>query len=322
MKELIRTGKPFLCPDTTADPDWIVFPGWEWAKSWLGAPIVVRGKVVGIFSFDSAERNLYGDKQVSLLAPLAQQAAIAVENAFLFEDTQRLERIKSEMIQMASHDLRSPLTRIKETTARMRALSGVSADRSDSSPARYYTLLEEAADEMEQIISDILSLERIEALHRATRTIVWCELLAESVSTLRADLEEKHHRISIRCEPDLPLTRGDPAQLQRAMSNLIGNAIKYTPAGGHIRVNLFLSHYGDKQTIAFEVRDNGIGIPQELQEQLFQPFYRAEQADAKDIPGLGLGLSIVRAAIKNHEGNVYFDSIPGKGSMFGFWVPV
>jgi signal transduction histidine kinase len=174
---------------------------------------------------------------------------------------------------------------------------------------------------MERIISDILSLERIEALHRATRTIVWCELLAESVSTVRADLEEKHHRISIQCEPALPLTRGDPAQLQRAISNLIGNAIKYTPAGGHIRVNLFLSHYGDKQTIAFEVHDNGIGIPQELQEQLFQPFYRAEQADAKDIPGLGLGLSIVRAAIRNHEGNVYFDSIPGKGSMFGFWVP-
>jgi PAS domain S-box-containing protein len=321
VQNLIRTGKPYLCPDTDADPIWVVVPGTEWVKSWLGEPIVVRGKVVGFFSLDAAERNLYGEKQVSLLAPLAQQAAIAVENAFLFEDTQRLERIKSEMIRMASHDLRSPLTRIKEMTARIRQQSGVSADRSDSSPARYCTLLEEAADEMERIISDILSLERIEALHRATRTIVWCELLAESVSTVRADLEEKHHRISIQCEPALPLTRGDPAQLQRAISNLIGNAIKYTPAGGHIRVNLFLSHYGDKQTIAFEVHDNGIGIPQELQEQLFQPFYRAEQADAKDIPGLGLGLSIVRAAIRNHEGNVYFDSIPGKGSMFGFWVP-
>ena len=322
MQEMMRTGTPYLCPDTSVDAKWVDFPGWGWVKSWLGSPIIVRGEVVGFFTFDAAQRNFYGEKHVSLLAPLAQQAAIAVENAFLFEDTQRLERIKSEMIRMASHDLRSPLTRIKETTTRLRELSGVSADDSDSSPARYHALLEESADEMEQIINDILSLERIEALHRATRTIVWCELLAESVSAVRAYLEEKHHRISIQCEPDLPLTRGDPTQLRRAMSNLISNAIKYTPAGGHIRVHLFLSHYGDKQTIAFEVHDNGIGIPQELQEQLFQPFYRAEQADAQDIPGLGLGLSIVRAAIKNHEGNVYLDSIPGKGSMFGFWIPI
>ena len=321
MRELMRTGTPHVCPDTDADPAWVVFPGTEWVKSWLGEPIVVRGKVVGFFSLDAARRNLYSENQVGLLAPLAQQAAIAVENAFLFEDTQRLERIKSEMIRMASHDLRSPLTRIKETTSRLRDQSGVLADSGDSDPGRYVALLAEAADEMEQIIGNILSLERIEALHRATKTIVWCELLAESVSTVRAELEQKHHRISIQCKPDLPTTRGDPVQLQRAMSNLIGNAIKYTPPGGHIRVSLFPSSYGDKQTIAFEVRDNGIGIPQELQQEIFQPFYRADQSDAQDIPGLGLGLSIVRAAIKNHDGNVYFDSVPGKGSLFGFWVP-
>ncbi len=321
-REMIRTGMPYLCPDTDADPGWFVFPGWEWVKSWLGAPIVVRSKVVGIYSFDATEKNFYNENHVRLLAPLSQQAAIAVENAVLFEDTQRLERIKSEMIRMASHDLRSPLTRIKQTTQRIREQSGESADPDVSDRERNCALLDDAANEMEQIISNILSLERIEALHRATRSIVWCDLLADSMSTVRAELEEKHHRITIQCEPNLPITRGDPAQLQRAMSNLIGNAIKYTPAEGHIRVHLFLSHYGDQQTIAFEVHDNGIGIPQELQERLFQPFYRAEQSGAQNIPGLGLGLSIVRAAIKNHKGNVYFDSIPGKGSLFGFWIPV
>jgi PAS domain S-box-containing protein len=319
VEKILRDGKPYLCSDTHADPGWRDFPGLEWVQSWLGAPIVVRGKVGGIFSFDAVQKNFYGEEHVRQIAPLARQAAIAIENALLFEDTQRLERIKSEMIRMASHDLRSPLTRIKETLRRVKELP---ADSDPVDRDKHCTILEEAAQEMEQIIVSILSLEQIEARHRSARSIIWCELLAESVVTIRVELEAKRHRLSVECEPDLPITRGDPVQLQRAMINLIGNAIKYTPPGGHIRVHVYRSSYGGTPTIAFEVQDNGIGIPLELQEQLFQPFYRAEQTGTEDIDGLGLGLSIVKAAITYHKGNVYVDSDPGQGSLFGFWVPI
>jgi PAS domain S-box-containing protein len=325
MQIIMREGTPYLSPDVEMDANWHAFPGFEWVQSWLGAPVVVRGEVAGVFSFDSAQKDFYSEEHVRLIAPFARQAAIAIENALLFEDTQRLERIKSEMIRMASHDLRSPLTRINETLRRFRELPTsaeiVNMDSGTVDHDEFCAILSDAAHEMEQIIANILSLERIEALHRATRTIVWCELLAESVGTVRAELEAKHHRLSVECESNLPVTHGDPLQLQRAMSNLIGNAIKYTPPGGHIKVRIYRSSYGGTPTVAFEVRDNGIGIPQELQEQLFQPFYRAEQTGAENVPGLGLGLSIVKAAIKYHKGNVYVDSVPGQGSLFGFWVP-
>jgi signal transduction histidine kinase len=326
IQKLIQDGVPYMCREIETDPSWRSFPGFEWDQSWLGVPIVVRGEVVGYFSFDAAQKDFFGEEHVRLIVPFARQAAVAIENALLFEDTQRLEQVKSEMIRMASHDLRSPLTRIKETLRRFKGLStdrdGMDLDSMMVSQDQYCVILDEAAQEMEQIIVNILSLEQIEARHRKAKSIVWCELLAECVGSLRADLEANHHRLSVECEPNLPITRGDSVQLQRAMINLIGNAIKYTPPEGHIQVRIFRNSYGGTPTVAFEVQDSGIGIPLELQEQLFQPFYRAEQSGTEDISGLGLGLSIVKAAIKYHKGNVYVDSDPGHGSLFGFWVPV
>ncbi len=325
LQSMIRQGTPMVCPNVKNNDRWRTWPGFEWIGSWLGVPIVARGKVVAFFSFDSTTENFYNENHIRLIDPFAKQAAIAFENARLFEDTQRLERIKSEMIRMASHDLSSPLTRIKESIRRLKMEMG----GSDSGRHVNVELLgrcgqdcEAAVNEMEQIVFNILSVERIEAQHQAARAIVWCELLAESVRTIRSELEAKQHQLDIECEPNLPVARGIRAQLLSAMSNLIGNAIKYTPAGGHIRVRLFRSSYGGTPTVAFEVQDDGIGIPQDLQAQIFDPFYRAAQAGTERTSGLGLGLSIVKATVKFHKGRVYFDSEPGKGSLFGFWIPV
>ncbi|HVO71116.1 MAG TPA: ATP-binding protein [Aggregatilineaceae bacterium] len=120
----------------------------------------------------------------------------------------------------------------------------------------------------------------------------------------------------------LPVVRGDPVLLGHAIFNLIQNAIKYTPPGGQIMIRVYQKNYGGKPKIAFEVQDNGVGIPLAQQEKLFEPFYRVQQAGIEDIPGKGLGLSVVRAAVEHHKGRVYVDSAPGEGSLFGFWVPV
>jgi PAS domain S-box-containing protein len=317
VRRLAQDRVPIISVDVQSDPDWITTPSSYWIGSWMGVPIVVRDEVIGYFSLNAEATHFYNERHIELIIPFARQAGMAVSNALLFEDIQKLEQTKSDMIRMASHDLRSPLTSIKGSVQQINNHpTALSIPLWEKECGR----LHNAVYEMEQIIDHILSLERIEAQHRAAKPVDWCDLLAKSLESVRADLETRHHQISVQCDSDLPLTRGDPLQLQRSMINLLGNAIKYTPHGGHIQVRLYRHHYGQKPTIAFEVKDNGIGIPPEEQPQLFEPFYRASHTE--NVPGLGLGLSVVRAAIKSHKGNVYVDSEPGNGSVFGFWVPI
>jgi PAS domain S-box-containing protein len=319
MHKLIRTGVPDICLDVQTNPDWIKSPETAWINSWLGVPIIARGKMVGFFSFDSAQKGAYGPEHIKLIMPIAWQAAIAVENATLFANVRELERTKSEMIRIASHDLRGPLTRLRMFTQRLTDQLG---DRLAEDQPHDLAMIHEAADEMERMISDILSLEQIEARFREAQPISWNELIEQSLNALRLDLEAKHHRLTVDCDPALPEVRGDPVQLGHAIFNLIQNAIKYTPPGGKIAVHVFHRSYGGKPKVAFEVKDSGVGIPLEQQERLFEPFYRVEQPGTENISGRGLGLSVVRAAVDYHRGRVYIDSAPGEGSLFGFWIPV
>ena len=175
---------------------------------------------------------------------------------------------------------------------------------------------------MESMINDILTLERIEARYREAEPIVWCDLIQHAIETLRVELDSKRHMLEVECAPDLPSMRGDAVQLGRALFNLMHNAVKYTPPGGRIKVRAYPKNYRGKITVAVEVEDNGIGVSADQQTRLFESFYRAHQNSAELIPGAGLGLSVVKAAVEYHKGRVYFDSAPDKGSLFGFWVPI
>jgi two-component system sensor histidine kinase KdpD len=295
----------------------------------MGSPIVVRGEVVGLFSLDSAQKDFYGPEHLAMIAPFARQAAIAVENAKLFADVEELERVKSQMIRIASHDLRSPLARIQlvirqledqihaGTTSTLPRLLRLSAEQTES-----LNTIRDSAREMEQIISDILSLERIETSIHTSEPIHWCEMVERCVNTLQNELKAKNHKLQINCALDLPGVRGSVAQLEHAILNMINNAIKYTPPDGEIEISVYPKMYGERPTIAVEVKDNGIGIPADQQALLFEPFYRVRQAGTENIPGAGMGLSVVKAAVEYHKGRVYVDSAPGEGSLFGFWIPV
>lgn len=328
IQKIIQTRTPYLCSDTTIAADWIHIPGTEWLRSWMGTPIVVRGEVVGLFSLDSAQKGFYGPEHLALIAPFAQQAAIAVENAKLFADVEELEHVKSQMIRIASHDLQSPLTRIRIAIQRLEEQIDTWTTSAPSDLHRFaeygdtLNIIRESILEMEQIITDILSLERIETSIHTSEPIHWCEIIERCVNALQSELKAKNHKLQVNCAPDLPAARGSSAQLEHAILNMIHNAIKYTPADGEIEVRVLLKMYGERPTVAVEVQDNGIGIPSDQQAMLFEPFYRVRQVGTDHIPGAGMGLSVVKAAVEYHKGRVYVDSAPGEGSLFGFWIPV
>lgn len=286
---------------------------------WI-VPIQRKEQVTGFALIQHNHANhRYDPDTIRMCETLANQASIAIEQATLFTNIRELERTKSEMIRMASHELRRPLTRLNGFIT---LLEGQITPAPNERQHDYLNLMHDATREIERIVTNILSLERIEARHRMARPVDWCSLIDEAVNSLKTDLQAKQHKLQTFCAPDLPIIRGDPVQLGQAISNLLSNAIKYTPPHGSILMRVFSKSYGGQPHIALEVQDNGIGISTEQQAKIFEPFYRVQQDDANPGEGIGLGLSVVKSAVEYHKGSVYCDSEPGQGSLFGFRIPV
>jgi len=283
-------------------------------------PMSNKDRVVGVAIIrESRPYHLHSADELWMCEALANQAAIALEQATLFNNIRELELIKSAIIRLASHDLRGPLTRVKGFVDLLqRQLSSTITD----SQRDYFTLIDNATREMDRIVNDILSLQRIEAQHKRATPVVWSELIENAVQTLAVDVENKGLVLSVECDANLPEIPGDPVQLSHAIVNLIGNAIKYTPAGGQITVRGYTQERHGAHAVRVEVTDTGIGIQGDQQAALFESFSRGERAENAQIPGLGLGLSVVKAAAEYHHGKAYARGETGQGSTFGFWVPV
>jgi signal transduction histidine kinase len=295
--------------------------------SLLIVPIFINQHFWGYIGFDDchSERQWTQD-EINALQTMAASVGAAVERyrgedklAAQLAAIQELEGIKSKVIRMVSHDLRGPLSRIQIMLDLLEEqLQGALSEHQK----QYFTKLQKANNQIEELITNILSLERIEENHRLTEPLVWQDLIAQVVESMSLELANSQHQLMIECEPYLPIMRANKSDLNQALSNLLSNAIKYTPPGGHITIRAFLQNYGGKPQVHVEVADNGIGIPKEKQKSLFQPFYRAQQAGTENISGTGLGLSIVKSAVEYHNGSVYMCSKSGCGSTFGFRLPL
>ncbi len=230
-------------------------------------------------------------------------------------DLRELTELKSRMIRMASHDLSNPLSHA------MTYLELFIEDppKMNDTQEMIVSKIQLALNRMNQMLRDLLDLERIESGESLRREpILWDAIIEEAVESQIPEVEVKSHKIEVNVADDLPLVVGDHTQLRQALVNLISNAVKYTPEGGHIIVDAHLKA-GELVT---KVCDDGIGIPENAIGDLFKrPFVRIKQPGTEHIPGTGLGLSLVKAVIEGHGGHVWVESTPGKGSTFGFALP-
>jgi two-component system NtrC family sensor kinase len=223
-----------------------------------------------------------------------------------------LDRIKSEFVTTVSHDLRSPLTAILGYVELI--------DRTGPINDQQREFIRRVGSSVEQItalISDLLDLGRIEAgLDSARENTPLTVLARYAVETLRNTADMRKVTLEVNLPEDLPLVNGDPIRLRQMIGNLLDNAIKYTPAGGHVGIEAV----AEADQVILRITDTGPGISPADQPYLFDKFFRASNAP-DDVSGTGLGLSIVKSIVDSHNGRIWVDSALGKGSRFTVVLP-
>lgn len=236
----------------------------------------------------------------------------------LAEEKNRLEELdqaKVAFIRLVTHELKAPISAI-QTYLDLILKGYLSADEQRDCLER----AQQRANEQLELISDLLQYGRLKEIKTLGKA-GWVQVdvvLKEVVEQFQPQAQEKDIRITVEAPPGLPPVCMDPEQIRSVWSNLVSNAIKYTPAGGSVTVTL------DKTNGCLEgrVADNGIGIPAEAREDLFSEFYRAKNAKSLHLPGTGLGLAIVKQILGNVGGRIWFESQPGQGTTFTFTVPL
>ena len=285
-------------------------------RSLLVVPLKARGHTLGALSlFACDEAREYGEDDLALAMELARRAALAVDNARLYREARDAVAVRDEVLSVVSHDLGNPLSAILVSTRVADRL----LERGEAAAAREHVAASrEAARQMERLIRDLLEIRRIEGgrLVLVPRREPVRGLVDEAVAALRPVADDRGIRLEARLpEPLPPPVAADADRVRQVFSNLIGNALKFTPEGGRITVTV--ARAGDD--VVFGVEDTGPGIAPEDLPRVFDRFWQARRHGSH---GIGLGLAIARGLVEAHGGRVEVESEVGRGSRFLFTLPV
>lgn len=300
----------------------------------LGKPYweVLRNREIMELIENTIINQLSEKKEISLFYPTERYyIASAIPLGSLKKETivvmfditefKRLEKIKADIVANVSHELRTPLTAIKGYVETLE----VGAYENHDERSHFLNIIGRHTDRLINIVSDLLLLSDIERKStpfgeesKATfEEIDFQEIVYSSLEALKSKVEEKGLRVSVDIKENLPKFRGDAFLLGQMFINLIDNAVKYTPEGGTIGVEIT---YPDSH-FRIEVIDTGIGIPKEHLARIFERFYRVDKTRSRKIGGTGLGLSIVKHIVIMHGGEIEVESEVGKGSRFVITLP-
>jgi signal transduction histidine kinase/FixJ family two-component response regulator len=286
-----------------------------------GLPLIAKeGQSLGALVLGKrSEPFAPGDGE--FLQVMGGQAAIALENARLFQEIQqaydelkKLDHMKSEFINIAAHELRTPLAILLGYASVMAEEETTSVDQS-----RLDVIIRNAM-RLSSLIDDMLNLSYLETgqARLDIEEIDFRDMIQEAILDTKNMAKEKSLIIDVSIPDDFPLLLTDRNKLDLIVMNLLSNAIKYTPEGGRISLKAWLN--GDRATVA--IRDTGIGIPPESLDKIFDRFYQVEDSLTRQHGGIGLGLAIVKSFVELCQGRIWVESEVGKGSTFTFELPL
>jgi PAS domain S-box-containing protein len=288
------------------------------ALQYMMCPMIARDKTIGVVTFVcSGFRRTCTEADLQIAEDLAGRAAIAVDNAMLYESAQAAIRKREDVLNIVSHDLRNPLSNILISTATL-GNQLQPATENNRFFLKQAGIITRSAKRMDELIQDLLNLAKIEAGH-LTPEKTCCpidEVMDEVEETFQPLVEAKSIRFDVRrVHPDLSVDC-DRSQILRVMSNLLGNAIKFTPANGLISLS---AQKTENNEVGFAVSDTGSGIAPLDIPHIFERFWQAKGTAHR---GTGLGLSIAKGIVEAHGGRIWAESELGKGSVFSFTLPL
>ena len=312
------------------------------SKSFLTVPIVAKDEAIGfILMGNSSAYSKVTEGEVELLSILASQIGTAIENTNLYtelfnshqdlerrvrertqelarlnEELTKLNKVKSDFVSAVSHELRTPLTSIKGYASILMA-----GKLGDVTPAQKERLqkIDKHSNSLARLVNNLLDISRIESgkVQMNIREISIKEMLDSIVDIITPQAKEKHISLKINIKTKSDKIKADASQLERVFINLVGNAVKFTPLKGKIAI----SCQDKKDSVEFSVEDTGMGIPRDDVENVFEEFFRSDNALDQKVKGTGLGLSLVKKIIEAHNGKIWVDSTLEKGTRFSFTIP-
>lgn len=283
-------------------------------RSLLTVPLLAHGRMSGALALiSSTPARVYGPRDVRLAEELAQRAALAIESARLYRAAQRATQAREQILGVVAHDLRTPLNTIAMQAGILRNLPAAGGAALPFTPAE---VIERAAKHMNRLIEDLLDTTRLEAgqMHFAPASVAVEELVRSCVDAQRLAAIAASVALHLDLRGELPPVWVDRGRIGQVFDNLIGNALKFTPALGSITVGATAHH----EAVLFWVRDSGRGIPPEHLPHVFDRFWQANKTERR---GAGLGLAIVKHIVEAHRGRIWVESVPGEGSTFYFTLP-
>lgn len=306
IEQVFETGQPIVQTS---------LPSIDAAGTLLCVPIKRENRTIGVIVVYADRGDAFDSDEQGLVARIADRAAIAIENARLYDEVKQANQAKSVFVGTVAHELKAPMTSISGYADLLLHFSNLSEKE-----LGYVTRIKDGTLRMRQLVDDLSDISRIESgnLRVELTEVDVTEVIARAKESVMIQVQERDHQLIEQIDDALPPVKADPARVVQVLINLLSNAYKYTPEGGEITIRAY-QHNGQ---VMIGVKDTGVGMSQEELSKLGTKFWRSSNEYSVKQRGTGLGISITRNLIELMHGTLVVESEIGKGSTFTVGLPV
>jgi signal transduction histidine kinase/uncharacterized membrane protein len=282
-------------------------------RSLMAVPLVSRGQTLGVILTAAAVGTLFKQEDAALVSELSRHGSLAIDNARLYRESQQAVQAREEVLAIVSHDLRNPLNAVMLAASLLQMSDKVAPDDREQ-----LEIIDISAKRMQRLIEDLLDVTRLEGgkqLPIDPAPLDVQSLFGETYELFKSQAVTGSITLQCRAPKDVPPVYADRHRVLQVLSNLIGNAMKFTPPGGMITCGA----ESEDGKVLIMVADSGPGIPSENLGDIFNPYWQAKRTARL---GAGLGLPIAKGIVESHGGKIWAESEPGNGTKFFFTLPV